>query len=322
MAVILGYKALVGVLDLHDVIGLLEDALSHEASGKTIVSPKFNTDFEGGSMRILFAADYEGGYCAMKAYHTIKDVGVRYVVSLYRLKDGELLALLDGRLITDLRTGGASGVMARKVGVPGAVSIGVIGSGNQARTQLESLAAVYRLESAVVYSPTEGHRESYASEMSAKLGIPVTAVDSAEAAARGRTVVITASNARSSVPILRGEWLDRCRLLCAVGNTRPQFAEADVRCFQDASLVVVDSWHAIEEAGELRQAVTGGALPESKRASLAQIVTGAVSVPEGGLVVFKSVGTALQDLALAVRYYELLGTRGEMPTASDLATLR
>jgi len=212
--------------------------------------------------------------------------------------------------------------MARKVRMPGKVSIGVIGSGNQARTQLESLAAVYRLESAVVYSPNEDHRESYASEMSAKLGIPVKAVGSAESAARGRTVVVTASNARSSEPILRGEWLDRCRLLCAVGNTRPQFAEVDLRCFQDACLVVVDSWHAMEEAGELRQAVTGGALPESKRASLAQIVTGAVGVPEGRLVVFKSVGTALQDLSLAVRYYEMLGTRVGLPTSSDLGTLR
>ncbi len=322
MTVILGYQALAGVLDMRGVIALLENVLTHEAAGRTTVSPKFNTDFEGGSMRMLFAADYQAGYCAIKTYHSIRNVGVRYVVSLYRLKDGEVLALLDGQLITDLRTGGASGVMARKVRVPGSVSIGVIGSGNQARTQLESLATVYPLKSAVVYSPTEDHRELYAGEMSAKLGIPVTAVGSAEAAARGRAVVVTASNARSSEPVLRGEWLDRCRLLCAVGNTRPQFAEADVRCFQDAGLVVVDSWHAMEEAGELRQAVTGGALPESKRASLAQIVTGAVAVPERGLVVFKSVGTALQDLALAVRYYELLGASAGLPRASDLATLR
>ncbi len=322
MTVILGRKALVGMLSMGEVIDLLEDVLLHEAAGKTIVSSKFNTDFEGGSMRVLFAADYQAGYCAMKAYHSIKGVGVGYVVSLYRLKNGELLALLDGRLITDLRTGGASGVVARKVKVPATVSIGVIGSGNQARAQLESLAAVYRLESAVVYSPTEGHRQLYASEMSEKLGIPVRAVSSAEAAARGRPVVVTASNARSCEPILRGEWLDHCRLLCAVGNTRPQFAEADARCFRDAGLVVVDSWHAINEAGDLRQAIEDGALPESKRASLAQVVGGVVTVPEGGLVVFKSVGTALQDLALAGRYYELLGTRVGLPIASDLATLR
>jgi alanine dehydrogenase len=322
MAVMLGYEALRGVLGMRDAIDLLEETSSHEAAGKTIVSPKFVTDFEGGSMRMLFAVDYQAGYCATKAYHSIQGVGTRYVVSLYRLKDGELLALLDGRLITELRTGAASGVAARKVQVPGPVSVGVIGSGHQARTQLESLAAVYDVKSAAVYSPTPANREAYAREMSAKLGIPVTAVNSAEAAARGRIAVATATNSRSSEPVMRGAWLDRCRLLCAVGNTRSQFAEADVQCFRDARLVVVDSRHAIEEAGELRQAVKSGAVPEAKLATLAQIVTGAVGVPREGLVAFKSVGTALQDLALAARYYELLGTRTGLPAAPDLASLR
>lgn len=322
MAVMLGFDALRGVLGMRDAIDLLEETLAHEAAGRTFVSPKFNTDFEGGSMRMLFAADYQAGYCATKAYHSIQGAGTRYIVSLYRLKDGELLALLDGQLITDLRTGAASGVVARKVQMPGPVSVGVIGSGHQARTQLESLASVYHVESAAVYSPTAGHREAFAREMSAKLGIPVTAVDSAEAAARGRAVVTAASSSRSSEPVLRGEWLDRCRLLCAVGNTRPQFAEVDVRCFRDAGLVVVDSLHAIEEAGELRQAAKSDAVPETKRATLAQIVIGAVTVPREGLVTFKSVGTALQDLALAARYYELLGARAGLPAAPDVASLK
>jgi ornithine cyclodeaminase/alanine dehydrogenase len=107
-----------------------------------------------------------------------------------------------------------------------------------------------------------------------------------------------------------------------VGNTRRDFAEVDVRCFSDAALVVVDSWHALEEAGELRAAIAANALPEAKRASLAQIVTGAARVPAEGLIVFKSVGTALQDLALAGRYYELLGSDGGPATAADLASVR
>ena len=322
MAVVLGCQTLQGVLAMREVITLLEQALIHEAAGKTTVSPKFVTDFEGGSMRMLVAADHEAGYLATKAYHSVRGTGARYVVTLYRLQDGELLALLDGQGITDLRTGGASGVIARKVQVSGPVTVGVIGPGNQARTQLESLAAVYDVQSAAVFSPTAANREAYAREMSQKLGIPVTAVDSAEAAARDRAVVATASNARSSEPVLRGAWLERCRLLCAVGNTRRQFAEADVDWFRNARLVVVDSWHALEEAGELRQAVRSGALPEAKRASLAQIVTGVATVPREGLIAFKSVGSALQDLALATRYYELLGSRPGLPACADLASPR
>ena len=284
--------------------------------------PRSSPISKGGSMRILFAADYQAGFFATKAYHNVRNTGARYVVSLYSLKDGELLALLDGQTITDLRTGAASGVIARRTPIDGPVSIGVIGSGHQARTQLESLATVYPAESAFVYSPTVGHREAFAHEMSVKLGIAVTAVDSVESAVRGRAVVATASNSRSSEPVLRGEWLDHCRLLCAVGNTRKQFSEVDVRCFLDAGLVVVDSLHAFEEAGDLRQALKSVEAQDMKRATLAQIVSGAAAVPQQGLVAFKSVGTALQDLALAVRYYELLHAQATPNASTDLAKPR
>ena len=322
MAVTLGCTALEGVLGMPDAIRLLEEMLSHEAAGRTLASPKFNTDFENGSMRILFAADYEAGYCATKAYHTIKGAGVRYVVTLYRLKDGELLALLDGSLITDLRTGAASGVIARRVAVKEPITVGVVGSGHQARTQLESLASVYRIASAAVYSPTAAHREAFASAMSAKLKIPVKITDTAESAVRGRSIAVAASSSRSEEPVVRGAWLDRCRLLCAVGNTWPQFAEVDLACFKNAALVVADTEHAYGEAGELRRAGEAGALNGPRRTTLAKLVAGEAKIPREGLVTFKSVGSALQDLALAGRYYELLGQRAGVPAAADLARVR
>lgn len=322
MALTLGYSALNGVLQMPEAIGLLEEMLKHEAAGRTATSPKFVSDFEGGSMRVLFAADYEAGYFATKAYHTIKGAGTRYVVSLYRVKNGELLALLDGSLITDLRTGAASGVAARRVPVKAPVTIGVIGAGNQAHTQLESLAAVYKIDSATVYSPTPANRERYAKEMSGKLGIPVKAADTAEAAVRGHSVVVTASNSRSTEPVVRRAWLDRCRLLCAVGNTRAEFSELDTPCFADAALIVADTGHAFGEAGEFRRAAEAGALPQGKRATLAQLVSGEIEVPREGLITFKSVGSALQDLALAGRYYELLGKSAGVPAAPDFAQVR
>jgi alanine dehydrogenase len=322
MAVTLGSDALNDVLEMHEAIDLLEATYTHDAAGLTVISPRLSTAFEGGWMRILFAADRQSGYYATKAYNLTEGVGVRYVVTLYRLKDGELLAVMDGRTITDLRTGAASGVVARKVPIPGPVSVGVIGSGHQARTQLESLSTVYRIDSAAVYSPTAAHREAFACEMSTRLGFSISSVDSAEAAVRDRAVIAAASSNRSAEPVLRGEWLGCCRLLCAVGNTRPQFAEIDLRCFRESALVVIDSPLAMEEAGELRQALATGALPESKQATLAQIVGGSIAVPGRGMVIFKSVGTALQDLSLAERYYELLGAGTGLPAAAGLGSLK
>jgi alanine dehydrogenase len=307
MTVMLDARALEGVLSTRDAIDLLEAMSRHEAAGGTFISPRLNTTFDGGWMRMMFGANFTTGRAATKAYHMAEGSGVRYVVSLYRLADGELLAVMDGRLITDLRTGAASGVVARKVPVSGRVTVGLIGSGHQSRMQLESLAAVYSIASASVFSPTADHREAFAREMTAKLGFPVKAADTAEAAARGHAVVVAATSSRSSEPVLRGAWLDRCRLLCAVGSTRPQSVEVDAECFGGAALVVVDSARAVEEAGDLQVAVKQGAAPEEKQATLAQLVTGKAAVPVQGRVVFKSVGSALQDLALATRYHELLG---------------
>ena len=247
---------------------------------------------------------------------------MRYVVSLYRLSDGELLAVLDGRLITDLRTGAASGVVARKVQIEGAVTIGVIGAGHQSRMQLEALAGVYGVQSATVFSPTRENRERFARQMSSKLGIKVRAADSAQSAVRGHPVVVAATSSQSSEPVLRAAWLDRCRLLCAVGSTRPQSVEVDAACFGEAQAVVVDSPRAGDEAGDLQQAVTTGASTSESWITLAQVAADAVRLPRTGLVTFKSVGTALQDLALATRYYEVSRGRKDLPAASDLASLK
>lgn len=323
MTVLLGIDTLRGTISMREAIDLLEKAFAREAAGATTVSPKFVTEFNKGAIRILFAADEQAGYAAMKAYHSVKGLsGARYVVSLYSLKDGEVLAFIDAQLITDLRTGACSGVIARKVPISGPVSLGVIGSGSQARTQLECLASVYQLGEVAVYSPTPDHREHYAKDMSRALGIKVTPVASAEAAVRGKQVVASASGARSADPVVRGEWLADCRLLCAVGNTRKQFVEADGECFRRSRLTVVDTRHALDEAGELVQAVKAGLLPQEKVATLGDIVTGTATLPRDGLIVFKSVGSALQDLTLAARYYELLGDKPGLPRGDGVGQRR
>jgi ornithine cyclodeaminase/alanine dehydrogenase-like protein (mu-crystallin family) len=322
MAVMLGAGTLEGVLGMRDAIVLLEAMSRHEAAGKTFVSPRLNTSYEGGWMRMMFAADYAAGHAATKVFHLCEGQGVRYVVSLYRLADGELLAVLDGRLITDLRTGAASGVLARRVAIDGPVTVGLVGSGHQARMQLDSLASVYPVAAASVYSRSVENRERFAREASARFGFAVTPVASAEAACRGHAVVVAATSHRGSEPLVRGEWLQGCRLLCAVGSTRPESVEVDARCFGDAALVVVDSPRAAEEAGDLQQAVRSGAVREDAPATLAQIAAGEVAPPASGCIAFKSVGTALQDLALAQRFYQLLGGRAGLPAAPDLPSLK
>jgi alanine dehydrogenase len=322
MAVILGAQALEGVLRMNDAIDMLERMAKHEAAGRTLIAPRQTTPIEGGWMRLMFAADYESGYAATKAFHMVRGVGVRYVVSLYRVQDGELLAVLDGRLITDMRTGAASGVAARYLKLPSSVSVGILGSGHQSRMQLEALAATLNVTSASVFSPNAQHRRAFAVEMSRRLDVSVTAVDSAEAAARGHRVLVVATNAVGSEPVLRRRWMDECRLVCAVGSTRRESIEVDADTFGDAQMVIVDSLLAAEEAGDLQQAIASGALDGERQVTLARLVEQGKQGLAGGYAVFKSVGTALQDLALAARYYELLGSSSKALAAPDLASLK
>ena len=321
MAIVLGAQVLEGVLGMQDAVSMLETMSRHEAQGRTLIAPRQTVATEGGWMRLMFAADYESGYMATKVFHMVRGVGVRYVVSLYRVGDGELLAVLDGRLITDMRTGAASGVAVRCLKLPSSVSVGLLGSGHQSRMQLEALAATLHVTKASVFSPNRLHRHAFAEEMTRKLDIPVSAVESAEAAARGNAVVVAATNAVSAEPVLRRRWLDECRLVCAVGSTRRESIEVDVDTFGSAALVIVDSILAAEEAGDLQRAVEGGALTLDRQVTLAQLVAQGKQGLAGGYAVFKSVGTALQDLALAARYYELLqGVPGaiEVPGLASL----
>lgn len=322
MAILLGAEALEGVLKMSEAVTLLERMSRHEAVGRAFVSPRLNCEFEGGWMRMMFAADCEEGYAATKVFHMIRGVGVRYVVSLYRLADGELLAVLDGRMITDLRTGAASGLAARHLGLPSSVTVGLLGSGHQARMQLAALVSQLDVSAASVYSPNAQHRHAFAAEMARRCGIAVTAVDTPEAAVRGHAVVVAATNAVGEEPVLRRHWLDACRLVCAVGSTRLQSIEVDERTFGDAQLVIVDTPLAVEEAGDIRRAIKNGRLTPDRQITLAQLVARGQRELAGGYAVFKSVGTALQDLALAARCYELLRERPDLPREDGLASLK
>ncbi|MFQ5859158.1 MAG: ornithine cyclodeaminase family protein [Anaerolineae bacterium] len=322
MTLILGEETLADVLDMAEAIDLVEEAYTHEAAGRTLIAPRQTTKLEGGWMRLMFAADYATGYAATKAFHLARGVGVRYLVLLYRLEDGELLAILDGRLITDLRTGATSGVAARRLAPPVASSVGILGSGHQARTQLEALAVVLPLVSASVFSLTREHRRAFADEMSEKLGLAVEPVDSAAAAVRGQPVVVLATNATGPEPVLRASWLADSALICAVGSTRAEAIEVDEATFERAKLVVVDTLNAATEAGDLQRALESGRISPDGLLSLAQLVGRPPEPFAGGHAVFKSVGTALQDLALAARYYERLGPGSQGLAAPGLASLK
>jgi alanine dehydrogenase len=261
-------------------------------------------------MHVLPAAAKTLNALGHKTY-TTGTFGAKFYVTLYDPKTGDPTAILHADYLGQVRTGAATGVATKKLARTDAKTVGIIGAGKQARTQLEAVAKVRPLISAVVYSQSAASRESFAKEMSATIGIPVTAVDSAEEAARNKDIICTATNARE--PVLKGEWLAAGCHLNLAGSNFLSKAEADVDVFRRASLIACDSKDQAKlEAGDFVKAMNEGVFGWSDAVELSHILTGRYPGRAGAndITVFKSLGLGIQDIAVAVKVVEASRAKG------------
>lgn len=221
------------------------------------------------------------------------------VVLLFDAKDGRLLAAVDGAEITARRTAAVSALATRLLSREDSETLAVLGSGVQARTHIEAIAAVRPIRRVRVWSRTSEHARRFAEERS-RPDRPVTAAESAQAAVKGADVVCTLTSSRE--PILRGEWISSGAHVNAVGASTAASREIDTEAVARASLFVDRRESALAEAGELLLAKKEGAVDDEHiRAELGELVTGTVSgrrSPEE-ITLFKSVGLAVEDLAAA-----------------------
>jgi thiomorpholine-carboxylate dehydrogenase len=211
------------------------------------------------------------------------------MILLFRPETGEPLAIMDGRLITEMRTAALSAAITRRLASPQSRVLALLGSGVQAKAHLEALTYVHRFEEIRVWSRTPDHATRFAQ---AHPG--VRAMD-AETAVRGADVIVTATSARE--PILKGAWLKAGAHVNAVGSPRPTWRELDDDAM--AGIVVVDSREAVQkESGDV-------ILSNAKiYAEAGEIFSGAKPAPVAETTVFKSVGLAIEDIATARLVYE------------------
>ena len=174
-----------GLLSVEEAVPIIEDAFAQQARGAATNKPRSRIAAGAGrEVHSMEAAADESGVYGFKTY-TIVSETVRYFVYLFSAETGELLALLHAKRLGQVRTGAATAVATRYMARKDASVVGVLGSGFQARTQLEAVCKVRTVSQARVYSPTADHREAFADEMSGVLGIPVSAVDGPEKAVVG-----------------------------------------------------------------------------------------------------------------------------------------
>jgi len=266
-------------------------------------------DFSAGRVtqpvRSVIKVDPPGGFYGMMPALTPEGLGQKIVtffptnaqkeipthlalIILNDRKTGAPLAILDGRLITEMRTAAVSALATSLLAPANAKVLAILGSGVQARSHVEALRLVRRFEEIRVWSPTKEHAARFAQEIGG------VALSAAEEAVRGVDVVVTATN--STTPILQGAWLKPGCHVNAVGACRPDWRELDDEAMRN--IIFVDSREAaLKESGDI---ILSGA---KIYAELGEALAGRVPPRASETTIFKSLGMAVEDIAAAQLVY-------------------
>jgi ornithine cyclodeaminase/alanine dehydrogenase-like protein (mu-crystallin family) len=280
-------------LRMADLIPAMEKALIDFSAGKVTqpVRSVIKVDPPGGFLGIMPALTPEGlGLKAVTFYPSNADRGFPTHMATIFLVDPETgapLAIMDGRLITEMRTAAVSAAATKLLAPREAKILAILGSGVQAHSHAEALRLVRQFEEIRVWSPTREHAERFAKEIGAKSM-------SAEEAVRGADVIVTATN--SKTPVLHGLWLQPGCHVNVVGASRPDWREMGDEAM--ANVVFVDSREgAMKEAGDV-------ILSHAKiYAEIGEALAGKVPVRANETTIFKSLGMAVEDIAAAMLVY-------------------
>ena len=292
-------------------IDAVEDISRKQDHGNVLIHPRRRFELgDGGFFHLMAALDKEAGFVASKQYTYVKGQ-LCFLVTLFSATTGELLALIEADYLGRQRTGAASGVATKYLSQKDARSAAIIGTGGQARTQLEAINSVRLLDSAYVYGRNPERRNQFCEEMSERLSINVYPMESAAAAVRGAKIVSTATT--SSHPVLTAEDLPAGIHINAIGANHAHKQELDDAAIAKANLIFVDSLEqSRQEAGDL--IIPFQQHPErwNDVYELAQLVAGQVPgrTSDSQITLFKSNGIAAWDLAVAVKVYHLAQQSG------------
>jgi alanine dehydrogenase len=295
----IGPDALLGKFSPSLALRSMEHAFRLEAAERTTLAPRADVPTDHGFLRVMPAVLDE--VMGVKVMTLADGVGTRYLTLLYEAKTGELLALFDADELTRLRTAATTALAATAIVTGTPRRLGLLGSGFEAVGQLRALAALWPLDEVAVYSPNADRRQRFATSMSDELGITVAVVPSAREALRDQGVVVLATKATE--PVVDGNDFAPGGVVLSIGSTRPDLRELDKATFARAGTVVADNPGQLAvESGDVAEALDSGALSSQCIVPLAGVRAGDAKLrtsDDRDLLVFKSVGTALQDLAIA-----------------------
>ncbi|MBP85836.1 MAG: ornithine cyclodeaminase [Planctomycetaceae bacterium] len=297
------------LLDMPTTLEVVEEAFRQLSAGNADNVPRQRAKATGILLHSMSAAADYLGLVGWKQYTTTHS-GAKFHIGLYDQASGELIALIAADRLGQMRTGAVTGVAAKYLASINATKVGLFGSGWQAESQLEAVAAARPIGQAFVYSRHPERRQAFASKMSEKLNLQVTAVDEPRQAVEGLPIVITATTSRE--PVFDGEWLSDGSLVCAIGSNWLNKAEIDLATIRRGKLVVCDSVECCRhEAGDFVPALEQGVFRWEDAVELGDVVSSSNAArDQEGITVFKSVGMAIEDVAVAAKVVELAKDAG------------
>lgn len=299
------------LLDINGAIESVEESFRQWGDERAEHQPRRRVaGGHGATLHVLSAGSEPLGYVGYKAYVTTPK-GARFQFGLFDAKTGQPAALIEADLLGQMRTGATSGVATKYMARPDAKIVGCFGTGFQAKSQLKAVCSVRRIERIEVYGRDDARRRAFADEMTEFCGVPVVAVHSPEEAAAEKDIVVCATTSR--VPLFDGHMLAEGTHLNVVGSNYLTKAEIDVTTIRRADHIACDSRDACKlEAGDFVPAIEDGSLDWSRVRELSDIVrdreTGRAHAED--ITLFKSVGIALEDLAVAVHVFERARAEG------------
>ena len=287
------------LLPMRTAIDLVAAAFERLRKGESRNHPRRRVLLPTGSV-LHYMAAADGAYFGAKIYSTHPKHGAHFLFLLYGAADARPLALFEANALGQIRTGAASGYATRLLARDGAVILGLIGTGFQARSQLEAMLAVRPIRLVRVWSRSEERRRKFADEMARACAVEVKAADSAERAVRGADIIVTATTARD--PVLEAEWIAPGAHINAMGSNQAQRRELPGDLIARAGLIAVDSLEQARlESGDLILALDETGWKDPKIVELKDVARR--PSPEA-ITLFKSNGLAVEDVVAAGYVYE------------------
>ena len=276
------------LLPIGECIRLMRSTFEALREGAAQNQPRRRLILKTGSVLHSLAGAY-GGYFGTKFYSTNPRHGAHFLFALYDANTAEPLALMEANYLGQIRTGAASGYATDVMANPSAAVLGVIGSGYQARSQVEAIRAVRQIREVLVWSRDPDKVQKFAAEVNA------TPVQSAEAAVRGAEIVVTATNAKD--PVIESTWIAKGTHINAMGSNAASRRELPPELVREAGVVAVDSLEQARiEAGDLILAESWANVVELKDVR--------AGYDPARVTIFKSIGLGVEDVSAGAFVYE------------------